>query len=301
MKVGMAYFCVVMIWSTTPLGIKWSNSSLSFTAAIASRIFFALCICLLLLAVLRRRLPLTRSDLRVYFAGVIGVFPNMLIVYWSARYIPSGLASVIFGLYPFMVGFFSYFILKENVFDWRRVLALGCALLGLGVVNIDQFNMGGNALYGALGMLSSTILFGLSSVWLKRIGANMDPLQQTSGVLLFAAPLFILSWCLFDGEVPQAIDQRSLIGISYLVICGSVLGGMLFFYVLKNCSVASVGVIMLITPIFSLCVGTLVDDEKFSLSTILGCGLIIFSLAIYQNLFKYAKKYLFSRWRFHGA
>lgn len=283
MKVGIAYLCVIIIWSTTPLAIKWSNSSLTFSAAIALRIFFAMCICLLLLTVMRRRLPTRPSDLRVYFAGMIGMFPNMLIVYWSARHIPSGLASVIFGLYPFMVGFFSYFILNEKFFDIRRVVALSLALIGLGIVNIDQFNIRGNAFYGALGMLSSTVLFGFSSVWLKRIGGGMDPLQQTSGVLLFAAPLFLIVWLFLDGEIPRTIDRRSLIGISYLVVCGSVLGGVLFFYVLKNCSVASVGIIMLITPIFALIAGAIVDGEKFSLSTICGCALIIFSLVIYQN------------------
>lgn len=291
MKVGMAYLSVVIIWATTPLAIKWSNSSVTFVSAVTTRVLFALVISLILLAILRRPLINKPSDWLAYFAGLVGIFPNMLLIYWSAQYIPSGLAAVIFGLYPFAVGLFSFLIMKENIFNLRRVIAIGMAVIGLGVINLDQFAIGGNALLGVFGVALATVLFGLSSVWVKHVGQGIDPLRQSAGVLTLAAPLVVLSWFIFDGEIPVVWDFRSIVGLSYSTVAGSVLGSVLFFYVLGHCNVSSVGLITFITPIVALLVGALVDDEQFSVSTVVGCVLVVISLGVYQNALSLWRRY----------
>lgn len=297
MRVAIAYASVVLIWATTPLAIKWSNSSVSFVSAVAARVFVALTICMLLLMILRRPLIKQRSDWWAFVAGLVGSFPNVLLIYWSAQHIPSGLAAVIFGLYPFFVGLFSWLILKENIFNLRRVAAIALALIGLAIINMEQMQLGGNALLGVLGIAISTVLFGLSSVWLKRVGAGIDPLQKSTGTLMLSAPLLLVSWYALDGTIPMEWDFRSTAGLAYASICGSVLGGILFFYVLSHCAVSSVGLITFITPIVALIAGALVDGEQFSLSTVVGCVLVIVSLGIYQNALKQVAYY----WRLWTA
>lgn len=291
MKVGMAYLSVVIIWATTPLAIKWSNSSVTFVSAVTTRVLFALVISLILLAILRRPLINKPSDWLAYFAGLVGIFPNMLLIYWSAQYIPSGLAAVIFGLYPFAVGLFSFLIMKENIFNLRRVIAIGMAVIGLGVINLDQFAIGGNALLGVFGVALATVLFGLSSVWVKHVGQGIDPLRQSAGVLTLAAPLVVLSWFIFDGEIPVVWDFRSIVGLSYSTVAGSVLGSVLFFYVLGHCNVSSVGLITFITPIVALLIGALVEGEQFSVSTVVGCVLVVISLGVYQDALTLWRRY----------
>ncbi len=297
MRVAIAYASVVLIWATTPLAIKWSNSSVSFVSAVAARVLVALTICMLLLMILRRPLIKQRSDWWAFVAGLVGSFPNVLLIYWSAQHIPSGLAAVIFGLYPFFVGLFSWLILKENIFNLRRVAAIALALIGLAIINMEQMQLGGNALLGVLGIAISTVLFSLSSVWLKRVGAGIDPLQKSTGTLMLSAPLLLASWYALDGTIPMEWDFRSTAGLAYASICGSVLGGMLFFYVLSHCAVSSVGLITFITPIVALIAGALVDGEQFSLSTVAGCVLVIVSLGIYQNALKQVAYY----WRLWTA
>ncbi len=291
MRVGIAYASVVLIWATTPLAIKWSNSSVSFVSAVAARVLVALVICVALLIILRRPLVKQASDWWAFAAGLVGSFPNVLLIYWSAQHIPSGLAAVVFGLYPFSVGLFSWLILKENIFNLRRIAAIALALVGLAIINMEQMQLGGNALLGVLGIALSTVLFGLSSVWLKHVGAGVDPLRQSTGVLMLSAPLLVLSWFVLDGNLPVEWDFRSTVGLGYTAICGSVLGSMLFFYVLRHCAVSSVGLITFITPIVALITGAIIDGETFSLSTVVGCVLVIVSLGVYQNALKQVSNY----------
>lgn len=287
MRVNLAYLSVVLVWATTPIGIKWSNSSLSFVEAIAARSLIALAVCFFILWVMRKPLIKSRKDWYVYFAGSLALFPNMLIVYWSAQFIPSGLIAVVFGFFPFMVGLFSLILLKENIFSVRRVVAMFVAIGGLVTINLGQLNLGPMAVYGVVGILLSTMFFALSSVLLKRLGGDIEPIRQTTGSLLLGAPWFVLVWWIIDGQLPTSIDARSATGVAYLVVAGTVLGGTLFYYVLRHCTVASVGLITFITPILAICIGVALDGEVLTTGAMIGSAMVIFSLAIYQDLFRY--------------
>jgi len=282
-KIIAVYIGVVLIWSTTPLAIKWSNSSLSFMAAVSLRMLIAALICVVLLVIFRKKLIRSRRDWHAMLAGALGLFPNMALVYWSAQFIPSGLISVVFGVYPFMVGVFSVFILKENPFNFSRVLALIIALVGLLVIHLGQLNFGDNALYGIIGLVVSTLFFALSTVWLKSLGGGIEPLRQLAGTLLIATPCFAITWLFFDGELPTNIDTRSIVGVTYLVVAGSIFGGLGFYYVLRHCLVSTVALIPLMTPVVALMVGYFIEGEVLNNTSILGSFLVLFSLAVYQG------------------
>lgn len=284
MPVICAYIFVVIIWSTTPLGIQWSNSSLTFLAAVTLRMVLALMVCSLLLLIMRRPLIQQVSDWKAYAAGCLGIFPNMLVVYWSAQYIPSGLMAVVLGIYPFFVGLFSLFMLKENVFTLPRILALVVALSGLALIHSEQMAVGDRAVQGILGMLLSAVLFAASSVWLKAVGGGVDPWRQSTGVLLLAAPCFVVTWWFADGAIPAQVDVKSISGVAYLVLAGSVAGHTLFFYVLKHCTVGTVSLITLITPVIAMLIGVYAADEVITAKGAAGAALIVFSLAVYQGV-----------------
>ncbi len=288
MKVALAYLCVVLVWSTTPLAIKWSNNSLHYMAAVGLRMLIAAIICLCVLGVLRKKLIKRRKDWLAMLAGAAGLYPNMVLVYWSAQYIPSGLISVILGMYPFLVGMFSLIILRENLFNVSRVMALGIALLGLLVIHLEQIQFGGNAIFGVLGMVVSTLFFAGSTVWLKSVGGGVEPLRQLTGTLLIATPFFVLTWFIFEGDIPSEVSTRSVLGVAYLVITGSIIGGLAFYYVLSHCRVSTVSLIPLITPVMALMIGYFIEGEVLSHTSIFGSFLILFSLAIYQGVLKNA-------------
>ncbi len=285
MKVIAAYLGVILIWSTTPLGIQWSNSSLSFTEAVAVRMFVASIVCVFLLGLSRKKLIVARSDWKALIAGALGLFPNMVLVYWSAQFVPSGLIAVVLGIYPFLVGVFSFLILRDNPFTYSRVLALLIALAGLALVHWEQLQLGPQAALGIGGIVLSSVFFAASTVWLKRVGGGIEPLRQLTGALLLSTPFFIATWFFTDGELPTEIDLRSLTGVAYLIFAGSIAGGLAFYYVLNHCKVATVALIPLMTPVLALLVGYVVEGETLSRGAMIGSGLIVFSVAVYQGMF----------------
>lgn len=284
LQVYCAYALVVLIWSTTPLAIQWSSDSISFMAAVALRMSAALGLALIIQALLRRSLFDRPGVWKVYFAASLGIFPNMPLVYWSVQFVPSGLVAVIFALSPFVTGLLSLLILRQNPFDRYKVLALCIALSGLVLIFWDQLRLDVRAAYGIGGLLVSCLLFGASSVWLKRLNEGADAFNQTAGALLFSLPGLLLCWWLMDGQVPVQISGKSLAAIAYLATLGSLLGFTLFYFVLTQLSPSAVSLITLITPVLALMLGAMVAGERLSVSLLVGAALVVGALLFYLDL-----------------
>ena len=285
MQVAGAYVLVVLIWSTTPLAIHWSNSSLSFVTAITLRMLIATLLVYGLLKIRREPLIVQKSDWLIYAASALGLFPNMLLVYWAAQTIPSGLMSVIMGTYPFFVGIFSVMVLRENPFSRTKVIALLLALFGLWVVQRAQMKADVDGLWGIGAMVLACVIWGFSTVVVKKLGAKVSPLRMGAGSLLVATPFFLVSWWWIDGEIPAFVDNKSLVGVGYLVIAGSVISHTLYFHVLRGFNVSTVALIPLMTPVLAILWGRLLEGEILSPASMTGAGLILLSLTVYQGLY----------------
>ena len=128
MSVLVNYVAVIIIWSTTPLAIKLSNSSASPYAAVMLRMVIAFFLAAAFIAVWKNTAVLKKENWKIYAVAGIGIFPNMPIVYLAANYIPSGMIAVLFALTPLTSGLIAGFLLKEKVLDRARVFALSLAI-----------------------------------------------------------------------------------------------------------------------------------------------------------------------------
>jgi drug/metabolite transporter (DMT)-like permease len=206
----------------------------------------------------------------------------MLSVYWGAQYIPSGLVSVVFGLTPIFTGLFAALWLAERAVTPLRIAGLLLSIAGLIVIFDVGLNLGSNSAFGIGGVLMGVIFHSLSTVWVKRIASNLSALSMATGSLAISAPLFVLTWWLFDGVLPAEIPQRTLLSITYLGIVGSVIGYLMFFYVLKHSRATQVGLIPLITPVLALFIGHHLNAEVITLNVWAGTMLVILGLAVFQ-------------------
>ncbi len=282
MSAAPAYLGVVLIWSTTPMAVKLSTDTLSFSAAAGLRMLLASLCCLLWLGIVRQRLRFDREALASYAAANIGVFGAMSCIYAAVTWVPSGLLSVIFGLAPVLSGVFARWLLGERTLSTVRVLALAIALGGLGVVFRGTLGFAPEAWPGLLLALVAVTLFALSSVLVKRYSGNMSAAQHTAGSLLFSLPLFAAAWALSDGQLPLEFSALSLGFVLYLAVIGSTLGFMLYFSILHRLTVAQVTLIPLATPVLALLLGAVVLDEPVRADTVIGAALILGGLALYQ-------------------
>lgn len=283
MSIPAAYLTVILIWSTTPLAIKWSAQGAGFAFAVASRMLIGFILAALVLAIWRVGLPLHRRARHAYLVGGLGLFGAMTLTYWGAQYIHSGLVSLLFGLSPLITGLLALLWLKEESLSLNKLIGMLLGLAGLSVIFGDSGEMGGaHAVAGVAALLVAVTVYSGSLVWIKRIGDDSPPLATTTGTLGVALPLFGLVWWLGGADVPESLPFRAGAAIVYLGVFGSVLGFALYYYVIKHMEAGKVSLITLITPVIALLLGSLFNGEVVSTRVWTGAACIVLGLSLHQ-------------------
>lgn len=283
MPISVAYLAVVIIWSTTPLGIVWSSESVNPTLAVLMRMLIALLPGLIILKLAKIQLPWSLAAKKIYAYSSVGIFGGMLFSYLAAAYLSSGLMSLIFGLSPILSGLLAQKILSEDSFSTAKKLALTVAVTGLFVVCFDSISLNQHSLIGLFYILLAVFFFSISGVLVKSVAIDIHPLATTVGALCFSVPLFGIVWLIFDGSLPyQEWQMRSIWAIVYLGIFGSLVGFLAYFFILQKLRPSTVALITMLTPIFALYLGAVLNNELVSLNLVFGALLVMTGLAIYQ-------------------
>lgn len=282
MKVLLAYLAVVVIWGTTPLAIQWSVEGVGVVFALSVRIAISAVLSYAWMRFQGLRLVGTAEAMKIYFATVLGVFGAMMCVYWSARYIPSGLISVMFGLAPIVAGLFAWWLLQESFLRTNKLLGTFAGIGGLMIIFQDELYLGPDGWKGMLGMLLSVTLYALSSVLVKRAGGNLSAVVVNTGGLLATLPFFGMTWIVTGQGWPVEIPARAMAAIGYLAVFGSFVGFILFYYVLKRLPTGSVMLITLITPVIALLLGSGVNGETPALSAWVGAAVVLSGVLLYE-------------------
>lgn len=284
MNVPAAYLGVILIWSTTPLAIKWSSDGVSFLFGALSRMTLGF-FCVLVLCALRREfLRWDKAAFKAYGTAAIGIFPGMFCVYWGAQFIPSGWIAVVFGLSPLITAGLAAMLLGERTLTPARLLAQLCGLGGLAVVFQSGLALGPAAALGIGAVLFSTCCHTLSAVLLKRLRSDLPPTTLVAGGLGCSLPGFLMCWWLFDGVLPATVPPHTLVAIGYLGVVATTAGFTLYYYILHHLTASQVALITLISPLSALVIGNLLNGEVLQPRTLFGAALILLALVLHELL-----------------
>ncbi len=276
-----AYLGVILIWSTTPLGIVWSGQGVHYIFPLFARMAIGLAVCLAWLAFTTTRFPLDAQSRQSYLVAGVSIWASMMCTYWGARFIPSSLISVVFGLSPIVTGLFAWAWLHEAAFSPLKIVGMLLGLLGLSLVFGGSLQLGEAAHWGIAATLAAVVLQAWGLVAVKRIGADIPAVAQTAGALFVTVPLAGLSLAIF-GDWPSRMPTRAALATLYLGVFGSVAGFSLYYFLIKHISAGRVALITLITPVTALLLGMLLNGERLTLNATAGSALVLFGLALYE-------------------
>lgn len=282
MRILLAFCAIVLLWSTTPLAIKWSGEGPGFLFGAASRMIIGLACLLPVIILSRRKFPRDRKAWLTYCAVALQIYAAMLSVYWAAQFIPSGWVSVIFGLTPMLTAILSAIWLNERSLGVFQLISYGLGLLGLYVMFGTALDISFEAAMGIGGVTMASFLQSASSVLVKRIDAALPSVAQVTGGLLIAVPLYLLTWYGSGGIWPASIPMPALLSIVYLGAIATTIGFALYYYVLTHVPATKVALITLVTPVLSLLIGNAINSEPLNEKIVTGAGLIIGALLLHH-------------------
>ena len=282
-RVPLAFLCVILIWSTTPLAVQWSTGNAPITSAFF-RMLIGVVFCSGLMAVSKTSLPLDRLAVRLYLVSGLSIFAGMSLIYWAALSIPSGWIAVLFGLSPLFTGLFSVFVEPETRLTFSRGLGIFLGLFGLFLVFKAGLSINANTFKGVFLMFISVIVASSSSVLIRQLAANrkLTGRQISTGGLLVAIPIFALAALIVDPVSALGFSSKAIMAIIYLGLIGTGVGFTLYYFLLNNTSASNVSLVTLVTPITALLLGSWLNNEAVIPNVWLGGICVVFGLLLYQ-------------------
>lgn len=282
MSVPAAYIGIILIWTTTPLAVKWSGEGAGYLFGVTGRMVIGVILAAFLLSLMGKRLQWHKKARQTYVAGGLGIYGAMMLVYWGVQFIPSGWVSIIFGLSPVLTGLLASLFLNETALTPSRFLGIAMGLLGLVLVFAEGNELSPQAMLGVIAVALSTLVHSISTVWVKKIAAALPGMTITTGSLMVAVMLFLLTWFVTGASWPETVATRTASAIIYLGVVGSVLGFALYFYVLTHVQATKVSLITLITPVTALLLGAQLNDEVITAQVWTGVMVITTGLLVFQ-------------------
>jgi drug/metabolite transporter (DMT)-like permease len=280
-KIWIALWTVYILWGSTYLGIELAAETMPPFFAAGTRFVTAGLLMLALVAWRRGPSALRLTKAEAASATVVGLLlpgANALL-FVTERQVPIGLASLIIASIPLWV------VLLRLAVQERPDLASTAGLV-LGFFGIALLvKPGGGS--GSLGYLLITVLasflWAFGSFLSPRLRLPRDPFAATAyemlagGIVLTTVALIAYSPHEFN---PAHYSARSLFGLAYLIVFGSLIGYSAYVWLLANAPIAQVSTYAYVNPVIAIALGAIVLGESITWRIVGGALLIIAAVAI---------------------
>jgi drug/metabolite transporter (DMT)-like permease len=280
-KIWIALWVVYILWGSTYLGIELAAETMPPTYAAGVRFTLAGLLMLGFIAWRKGRghLRITRAELASSaFVGLLLPGANSLL-FITERQVPIGLASLIIGSIPLWV-LLMRLALRERV-DW--ISAAGLLIGFAGIAILVRPGGGSGSLEYLLLTVLAAVLWSVGSFFSPRLRVPKDAFVATGFEMLIGGVFLLVIGLAFASPHdlnPAAYSARSLFGLSYLIVFGSIVGYSAYAWLLGNAPIGQVSTYAYVNPVIAIALGALILHEHVTLRIVAGAVLILAAVAL---------------------
>ena len=280
LKIALVYALLCFIWGSTWLVIRIGLETMPPIFSAGLRFSLATVFIFILMQIRSIKLQTDKISIRLYL--IMGFFSFVIpfgLVYWAEQFIPSGMASVLFAVYPFFVLIFSYLSISKESIDIYKISGVVLGFAGIFTIFSDSF--GGDITDYLLGMfavvISGTMQAGIA-VLIKKYGHHLNSLSMNFIPMLIAGISMLIVGLMFEDLTNFSLKLNAALSIIYLGFFGSVVTFTSYYWLLKKINIVILSLTAFITPIVALILGFLVYNEQLSTRHFIGSSLVLIGL-----------------------
>lgn len=285
-KIIFTYALLCFIWGSTWLAIRISLES--FTPFLSGGLRFLIASLAIFIIMRLKGITLQKDKLSVKLYLQMGFLSFVIpfgLVYWAEQFVPSGLASVLFGVYPFFVAIFSYFMIPNEKIEIGKTIGMVLGFIGIIIIFSDSLSFTiSDYLLGMFAVMLSGIMQAFIAVTLKKHGKHLNPLSMNFIPMLIAGIAGTLIGLIAENMSRISFREDGILAVLYLAIFGSVVTFTSFYWLMKKINVVILSLIAFITPIVALILGWVFYNEVLATHHIIGSALVLVGLLI-ANLY----------------
>lgn len=276
-KIVLAYSALCLIWGSTWIAIKYGLEALTPMFSAGVRFALASILIYALMKIKNITLQTDKVAIRLYFLmGFLSFVIPFGLVYWAQQFVPSGMAAVLFAVYPFWVVIFSYLRMKEESIGFYKIFGTILGFGGIVVIFLDSFK--GDLSDYLIGMFA-VVLSGTMQAWIavsiKKFGNHLNPLSMNF-IPMVIAGISMTAIALFAEDLSTLkFNENAVLSILYLAVFGSVVTFTSFYWLIKHINIVILSLIAFITPVVALILGYFLYNEVLSTRHFIGSALVL--------------------------
>lgn len=276
-KIALAYATICFIWGSTWIAIRYGLESLTPFFSAGVRFSLASFFIFILMRIKSITLQTDKVSLRLYF--LMGFFSFVIpfgLVYWAQQFIPSGMAAVLFAVYPFWVVIFSHVRIPSDFIGFFKIFGTVLGFAGIVIIFSDSF-VGdiSNYLIGMFAVVLSGIMQAWIAVSIKKFGHHLHPLSMNFIPMVIAGISMLLIAFFTEDLSTLKFNENAYLSILYLAFFGSVVTFTSFYWLIKHVNLVILSLVAFITPIVALVLGYFFYNEILSTRHFIGSALVL--------------------------
>ena len=276
-KIFLTYALLCFIWGSTWIAIRFGLESLTPIFSAGLRFSLASILIFILMRLKNITLQIDTISIRLYI--VMGFFSFVIpfgLVYWAEQFVPSGMAAVLFAVYPFFVVIFSYLMIPSESIGIYKIVGTILGFCGIVVIFSDSFTGDlTDYLLGMLAVVLSGIMQAAIAVSIKKYGHHLHPLSMNFIPMIIAGISMIFIGILTENVSTNRIDANAILSILYLAVFGSVVTFTGFYWLIKRMNIVILSLLAFITPIVAVILGYFIYDEVLSTQHFIGTAMVL--------------------------
>ena len=283
-KLALAFAAIYLVWGSTYLAIRYAVETIpplvtaGIRHSIAGGIIFAW-------AWARGFRPTRAHWISGCIVGALFFLVGHGSLHWAEQYVGSGLAALLIATEPMFILLFAWAMGQQKI-SRLSALGLGLGVLGVALLTGAELTVKGSSWLALLAVLLGSVAWSAGVVispWLK---LPTDALGRTALPTLCGAAMLLAAAALtgeFHATHWASISLKSILGLAYLIVFGSVIAFTAYTWLLQRCPPALVATHTYANPVVAVFLGWLLASEALSLRVVLASAAILGAIVLIRR------------------
>src|SRR6266567_1897121 len=283
-QIALAFAAIYLVWGSTYLAIRYAVETIPplVTAGIRHSVAGAI---MLAWAWARGFRPTRANWISGIVVGALFFLIGHGTLHWAEQYVGSGLAALLIATEPMFILVLAWSMGQQKI-SRISALGLGLGVLGVAVLTGAELSVKGSSLLGLLAVLAGSFAWSAGVVISPKLKLPNDALGRTALPTICGA-LLLLAAAGITGEFHAihwaSISFKSLMGLAYLIVFGSVVAFTSYTWLLQRCPPALVATHTYANPVVAVFLGWLLASEPLTMRVVLASLAILAAIVLIRR------------------
>jgi drug/metabolite transporter (DMT)-like permease len=273
-----AFLCV--IFGSNAVAIKFSFSGLGVFTTAAIRFSIATIAIYIWATATGHSLMLKKGQLGqlLILAALFAVQLSMF--YFGLSKSNASRGTLIVNLLPFWILFLAHFFIPGDRITRRKFFGILLGFGGVAFMFAEKQGVTADFRTGDLIILSATVIWSCSVIYLKRIINAFSAFQITLYSMVFAVPVFLLEALLWDAPMVSKLDFKIIGAVLYQSLITATFGFVTWNMLLQKYGAVALHSFIFIMPIAGVALGGLLLGEPITSKLLIALALIVAGILV---------------------